>query len=146
MSICSICGNELPGKVATCPYCGNAIARGKASSGKPKTIKKFNIKSGLPTVSEAIQQAKLRLSQARRSHVSIVKLVHGYGSTGVGGAIRVELRKELKNMQQTGILCDVIYGEEFSISNCRQLVRRFPDLKADEDFNKSNKGITIVVL
>lgn len=147
MSLCQRCGNELPGNSSKCPYCGHLMKNGNSASAiSPKQCKKINIKIGLPTVSEALREAKAQISQARRNHIGVVKLVHGYGSTGKGGAIRVELRKELEKMKNTRLINEVVYGENFSPNRCKQLLRRFSELKNDEDLNKGNKGITLVEL
>ena len=51
-------------------------------------VKTVNIKTGYPTA----EQAMLRLSQelriAKANRLRTLKIIHGYGSTGVGGARR----------------------------------------------------------
>jgi hypothetical protein len=143
--ICQLCGNEIEGNLSKCPHCGQ-VQKILSQKPVPKPLKVFNIKIGLPTVSEALRIAKGKMNSARHNHVKIVKLVHGYGSTGKGGKIRVELRRELLRMKNDGILHDVIFGEDFTTNNCKQLFRRFPELKEDEDKNRGNKGITLVEL
>ncbi len=144
MKLCERCGNEI--NQIKCPYCGQIQKDIPTPSSKPKGFQKINIKIGLPTVSEAIRTAKAELRKARKENIGVVKLVHGYGSSGTGGAIRVNLRAELKRMLDSGLLRSVIHGESFSRGNCKQLLHRFPSLKSDHDMGRRNRGITIVEL
>ncbi|MFP4548886.1 MAG: hypothetical protein ACLFQM_12205 [Fidelibacterota bacterium] len=147
MKLCERCGNEIDISALKCPYCG-MIQQQK--TGLPTTkspqIEKINIKIGLPTVNEALRRAKQELHRARRNQYAVVKLVHGYGSSGEGGKIRIALRDELRRMKNTGIIRNVIPGEEFTPKACKQLLRRFSFLRDEEDLNQHNKGITIVEL
>jgi len=143
MRTCQRCGNEI--NTSNCPYCGHSQP-GKIPTSKAKSIQKVNIKIDLPTVSEAIRISKLKINSARTKGISVLKLVHGYGSSGKGGKIRIELREELFKMKNIGLISNVIFGEDFSTNKCKQLLRRIPEIKNDEDFNRGNKGITLVEL
>ena len=143
MQNCQRCGNEINSN--KCPYCGHTQS-GVNSTTKIKSIQKVNIKIDLPTVAEALRIAKQKINSARSNNVCVLKIVHGYGSTGKGGKIRIELRKELFKMKSKRLIGDVIFGEDFSTNKCKQLIRRFSELKKDEDFNRGNKGITLVEL
>ncbi len=147
MKFCDICGNDIEDHASKCPFCGNAQKKSKSNSVvKTRQLQKINIKIGLPTVSEALRLTKQKMNLARQNHVGVLKIVHGYGSTGKGGKIRIELRKELEKMSNIGIISNIIYGENFTPNACKQLLRRFPDLKDDNDLNKGNKGITLIEL
>ena len=88
------------------------------------------------------------LRRAEIDGVKFVKFVHGYGSTGVGGEIRLAVQNGLLRRQSQGELKAVIFGEDWRISNeaTWELLKRFPELKSDSDLGRANKGITIVVL
>ena len=143
MQNCQKCGNEIESN--KCPHCGHSQSVIKSNI-KTKSIQKVNIKIDLPTVSEAIRIAKQKINSARTKGVGVLKLVHGYGSSGKGGKIRIELREELLKMKSRRMISDVIFGEDFSRNKCKQLLRRFPELKDEEDFNHNNKGVTLVEL
>lgn len=102
----------------------------------------------MPTVAEARIRLSNELLLARRSGAAIVKFIHGYGSTGIGGDLRIALQASLRQMAERGEIRDCIYGENWRKSDDRawDLVQRFPALKDDRDFGKQNRGITIVVL
>jgi adenine specific DNA methylase Mod len=88
------------------------------------------------------------LSLARSSGEKVIKFVHGYGSTGEGGEIRIAVQKELIQQLTSGRLTSVIFGEDWRISNENtwELLKKMPELKTDSDLGRANKGITIVVL
>jgi hypothetical protein len=111
-------------------------------------ISEINIKRDWPTVEVA--QARLRdeIARAKRNGVKILKIIHGYGSTGKGGILRDELRDQLAAMQKTGNVKQVVYGENFSMfdQDTAGLTGKFPELLNDRDYNRSNRGITIIAL
>ena len=53
-------------------------------------IRTANIKENLPTVDEALAALRNELMSARHQGIKVVKIVHGYGSSGKGGAIKQE--------------------------------------------------------
>src|SRR5215469_7174725 len=116
-------------------------------SRKPAAIKIINLEDGMPKVETARLRMQHELHAARQQGYQAVKLIHGYGSSGVGGALRIELQKELRRMADVGNISAFIAGEEWRISNeaTWTLLKRFPEWKQDADLGKSNKGITIVV-
>ncbi len=75
-----------------------------------------------------------------------MKLIHGYGSSGKGGRIRVEARACLIRMKERRAADDP--GEEFTIFELRTPGRfqRCPGLRRDPDLERHNNGITVVVL
>jgi Smr domain len=111
-------------------------------------IKTVILKEGMPSVEQARAQLQTELRSARQSGVRVLKLVHGYGSSGVGGDLRISLQSTLRQMAQRHEIGDCIYGENWRTSDERtwELLKRMPELKSDSDLGKGNKGITIVVL
>jgi len=47
----------------------------------------------------------------------VLKVIHGYGSSGKGGALCVGLRKSFGLRKKEGVIKDSIAGEDFSIFN-----------------------------
>ena len=45
----------------------------------------LNLEDGMPTVEEAVSRMNLGFQEMRVSGVRLVRLIHGYGSTGRGG-------------------------------------------------------------
>ena len=113
-----------------------------------KTMRVVNLKEGMPLVREAMSRMQSELRRAQNEGVKIVKFVHGYGSTGVGGEIRIAVQNGLMKRLGQGEVKAVIFGEDWRISNeCTwELLKKMPELKQDSDLGRENRGITIVVL
>jgi hypothetical protein len=115
---------------------------------KGRAIKTVDLKSDMPLVHEAMQRFDRELLLARKEMTSLLKLIHGYGSTGVGGDIRIAVQKRLLEMTQDGQIRGCIFGENWSKSDdaAWKLLQSRPELKSDSDLGRRNRGITIVVL
>ena len=102
----------------------------------------------MPLVHEALQRLESELGLARQQRCAVLKLIHGYGSTGVGGDIRIAVQKRLHEMVENGHIRACIYGENWSKANeeAWKLLQEHPDLKNDSDVGRANRGITIVLL
>jgi hypothetical protein len=102
----------------------------------------------MPTVSEALQQLDRELALARQAGCAVIKLIHGYGSSGAGGEIRLAAQKRLMEMKGRGEIRACIFGENWAKSDEQAwaLINAHPELKQDHDLGRRNPGITIVVL
>jgi hypothetical protein len=118
------------------------------ASSKGRAIKTVNLKSDMPRVQEALQRLERELAPARQEKAKLLKLVHGYGSTGQGGDIRIAVQKRLLEMFQSGQINGCIFGENWSKSDDTswKLLQSHPELKNDSDLGRRNQGITIVLL
>ena len=115
---------------------------------KGRAIKTVNLKSDMPLVHQALQRLDRELSLAHKEMTTLLKLIHGYGSTGAGGDIRIAVQKRLLQMTQDGQVRGCIFGENWSKSDdaAWKLLQSHPELKSDSDLGRRNRGITIVVL
>ena len=102
----------------------------------------------MPQVSEALQRMDRELSLARQEKIKLLKLVHGYGSSGEGGDIRIAVQKHLVELTQNGRIRACIFGENWSKSDKTswKLMQAHSGLKNDSDLGRGNRGITIVIL
>jgi hypothetical protein len=111
-------------------------------------IRTVSLKEGMPLVREAMSRLEVELRRARNDGVKVLKIVHGFGSKGVGGEIRIAAQGELMKLKFGGELREVIFGEDWQVSNeaSWELLKRMPELKRDIDLGRENRGITIVAL
>lgn len=111
-------------------------------------IPQINLKEGMPRVQEAVAAMEQALIRARAGGVKAVKFIHGYGSSGVGGEIRMAVQSRLRAMERAGQVRTCIFGEDWSTSNAGTwaLLKTRPELKADPHLGKKNLGITVVVI
>jgi hypothetical protein len=112
------------------------------------SILEVNIKSDMPTVDVALNRLEAALRPFGKT-TKLIKIVHGYGSSGVGGKIRTAVRQRLRAKKTAGGITDFIPGEEFSMFNAatqKALALYHKELTGDRDYNRSNEGITVVIL
>ncbi len=76
----------------------------------------------------------------------MMKIIHGYGSSGKGGAIRTAIREQMAQWQREGKVRSVVPGESWSIfdASSQDLRQRYAFLGKDEDLDRGNAGITLV--
>jgi hypothetical protein len=131
---------EIIEEIARLPFPGFRLTR--------DTIETMSLKTGMPTVSEALQRLGRELARARQEGCTVLKLIHGYGSSGAGGEIRIAAQRRLTEMASRGEIRACIFGESWAKSDEQAwaLIQARPELKQDTDLGKRNLGITIVVL
>jgi hypothetical protein len=102
----------------------------------------------MPTVAQALQHLDRELARARQAGCKVLKLIHGYGSTGVGGEIRIAAQRRLTEMAGRSEIRACIFGENWAKSDEQAwaLITSRPELKQDHDLGRGNQGISIVVL
>lgn len=110
-------------------------------------MKTFDIKSDMPTAAEA----GTRLANIIRNSNDkdkVIKIIHGYGSTGVGGSIKKSVHTSLRNRVRSGEIKAYIPGEAFSHPmGFDEIIQTYSSLiKSDADYRKMNDGITFVIL
>ncbi|MGZ5516960.1 MAG: hypothetical protein ACXWJX_04610 [Limisphaerales bacterium] len=78
----------------------------------------------------------------------VLKVIHGWGSGGEGGKLGPAIRKSLRLRVKEDKAVSVLPGERFSsdTNEGRELVKRYPSLRNDRDYNRANPGITLVEL
>ncbi|MDR1157858.1 MAG: hypothetical protein LBK75_06065 [Oscillospiraceae bacterium] len=111
-------------------------------------LKTINLEEGHPTCDAAIRRLTYELHAARSLEYAALKLIHGYGSTGAGGRIRVEARAYLGRLLQKRQIRAVVTGEQFSIFDevTRAAFTRCGELRRDPDVERHNNGVTFVIL
>ena len=124
---------------------GDSLKGGARITG---TLREIDIKFDMPGADDAIRRITYTIRNAKGLGYSAVKLIHGYGSTGKGGAIRKKARKYLESQKSLGWIKDYIFGEDFTIFNeaTIEAFRACDDLRRDSDLERHNNGITIVIL
>jgi len=111
-------------------------------------VRIINLEEGFPTRDQAYQKLEGALARARKDGIAVLKLIHGYGSSGAGGVLRFAVRGFLRQRKDRGELSVFVNGESFSIFDARskELFAKVPELVLDSDLGRGNKGITLVLL
>ena len=102
----------------------------------------------MPSVSQALLRLDREINLARQQGLGLLKIVHGYGSSGVGGEIRIAVQGRLSELAGAGQIRTAIYGEDWSTSDepTWEILKRNPELRKDPDLGRKNYGVTILVL
>ena len=108
----------------------------------------LNIKSEFPPVDVAVANLLIEIERLAKTDVGAIKVIHGYGSHGVGGAIKKEVHNTLKLLKHNKKIIDYIPGEMFGAfaKENEYITKNFPQLVLDADLQNYNSGITIVFL
>jgi len=108
----------------------------------------IDLEEGHPAADEAVKRLVMEIERARRQKCTVLKVIHGYGSSGKGGRIRTECRKFAFAAVERGDLRKCLTGERFSIfeEDTRQAFAYCPALRQDRDLDGYNRGITFLLL
>jgi hypothetical protein len=111
-------------------------------------LKTLNIEADLPSLEEARRRVQVEIRTAKREGIAVLKIIHGYGSSGKGGALCIGLRKSFRLRKKEGIIRDFVAGEDFSIFDAITLsmLQEIPPLRHDTDLGAVNEGITLLWL
>jgi hypothetical protein len=106
----------------------------------------LNLKAGMPTVEQAKRRLLESLYAPRGATGPVVKIIHGYGSSGKGGAIRAAIREQMAAWLREGKVLKVVAGENWSIfdAGSQDLRQRYAFLSKDDDLDRGNAGMTLV--
>lgn len=108
--------------------------------------KEINIKQGMPKVADAMRYLQDSLARLKRDKCECVLIIHGYGSTGKGGAICENTRQWLKAQERDGRVKAVIFGEEFTLFNFKALELKNKYRELEHLMRVCNNGVTVVEL
>ena len=149
MKACIVCGNDIEDTEWQCPFCKSPqpsqATKGSFASPRKEQIRTVNLKEGLPVVEDALSSMRREISDARACRVKVLKLVHGYGSTGTGGKIKQAVQVELASMHLQGQIRMYVVGDDYAVSVAGQELRaRYPELLRSRRQDFENRGITFV--
>lgn len=107
-----------------------------------------NLKEDMPPVDIALCNMELEIELAKISGVKAIKFIHGYGSSGLGGAICKAVRERVASLKKQRIIKDYVFGEDWNLDNpkCFKIVTSLKNGYDGEDLNMCNAGMTVVVV
>ena len=108
----------------------------------------INLEDGMPTVKDARIKLDQALRSAKARRYNAMKIIHGYGSSGKGGAIKKDVQIFLADKLRNKAIKGYVKGDDFTPfnANARAIVNKCPELSKDRDYSRGNDGITIVLL
>lgn len=108
----------------------------------------IDIKSQMPPADVACADLEIEINRLKNSNIKLIKVIHGYGSHGVGGEIKKQMNIMLKRLLKSGIIKDFVNGEKLSDEYIKQnrLYENYPQLILDLDLKNYNSGVSLVIL
>ena len=113
-----------------------------------RSVSVVNLEHGLPTVSAAMAHLQSEIGGAKLRGAKVLRVIHGYGSSGKGGKIRKAVQARLPELKKAGTVADYIFGSDYDEFNVPAVLLRdrFPELKKSFADDRANPGITFIVL
>lgn len=83
-----------------------------------------------------------------QNEIKIIKVIHGYGSSGVGGKIKQELKILLQTLLKQNKIKYFVQNEKFTPQKKEYKIYTtlYPELILESDLQNLNPGITLIFL
>jgi len=108
-------------------------------------VAQVNLEYGMPTAEMAVQNMKNALISYKRQDYKAVILIHGYGSSGVGGKIKTSVQRSLGDSSLRGIVRLYAGGDQWA-NRKKEMLSLCKDLENYQHTLSGNPGITVVIL
>ena len=108
----------------------------------------IDIKSEKQTVNQALAEFLVEVDAYKKGGYKVMKVIHGYGSHGVGGVIKNAFLKKCEELKCRGIIYDYVCCDKWTDKNTvkKIAINYCPDLLADAELYHLNPGCSIVIL
>ena len=109
----------------------------------------INFKETFPSVDVAIGQVEIEIDRYKKIPNTVIKVIHGHGSHGVGGVIRLELRNRLHQLVKQKKIKAFLPGETLTTNKLDAQdfnPTTYNKILLDEDMLRLNPGITFIVV
>lgn len=111
-------------------------------------IETINIKKDSPPSDVAVASLEIAIETFSKTDTKVLKVIHGYGSHGIGGEIKKQAQQKLAMLKKFGKINDYIPGEKFGelAKNSEDILKNYPELVLDPDLKNYNSGLTLIFL
>lgn len=109
-------------------------------------LRLIDLKDDVYNVDYAIKTVEIAIENAKKEGLVAIKVLHGYGSHGRGGAIMLELRRLLPFWKRQGFVVNFFGGDKWSLFNeeSQEILNKDKTIVGDCDIDHNNPGITII--
>lgn len=109
--------------------------------------KTLNLKENQPTVELALALLEIEIEMSRREGIVALKVIHGYGSHGVGGEIKRALSRWLVIAKRRGFIKEYVKGEQWTASEVAEKIKKqCPEVMGDNELYFANAGVTVILI
>ena len=107
----------------------------------------INLKEDQPTVELALALLEIEIEMARREGIVALKVIHGYGSHGVGGEIKRALNRWLIMAKRRHFISEYVKGEQWTASEVAEKIKKHcPEVLGDSELYFANAGVTVILI
>lgn len=113
-----------------------------------KTVKLLNVKEHNTSPDYAVHILDMEIKQAGPQNIGAIIVIHGYGSSGRGGAMKQQIHAYLEQQKKFGKIKDFVKGEQWSDSNeiVPAMKKQFDELILNSQISNLNSGVSVVWL
>lgn len=111
-------------------------------------IRVVNIKEGNPNRDYAMYLLDMEIKYSKAVGGRVIVVIHGYGSHGVGGAIKEAIKEYLPRLKKNKVITDYVFGENWGDTNeTKNLICRIsPDALVNEHLLSPNAGLSVILV
>jgi len=109
-------------------------------------LKFIDLKDSIYSVEYALAIIEIEIESAKREDITAIKVLHGYGSHGKGGAIMIALRRQLRLWKKSGFVKNYFGGDKWDLfdKDSQDILMKDKSIVGDCDLGHNNPGITII--
>ncbi len=148
MGLCPDCGNLRDALEDRCPFC-DCLGAPLPSPDISDVVFVIDLEAGMPAVEDALERLDGLLRKTQEAGIRMVKVIHGYGSSGKGGLIRLAFLEGLQSHRWADRIRDYLPGESLKAGSeaLRGLSRHHQQLiKSLKGGSQGNPGMTILIM
>jgi len=107
-----------------------------------------NLKDGMPNTDYAIYLMEKEISFAKAEGSHVIVFIHGYGSSGHGGAIKTEVDRRLSQLKKDKKIISYVRGDRWmeDSDDVREIYKYAPELSINSQVSGINSGVTVVLV
>ena len=109
-------------------------------------LRLIDLKDDIYSVEYALAIVEIEIEGAKKEGLTAIKVLHGYGSHGVGGAIMLALRRQLVTWKKSGFIKNYFGGDKWDLfdKDSQKILLQDKTIVGDCDLGHANPGITII--
>jgi hypothetical protein len=107
-----------------------------------------NIKEDNPNVDYAMYLLDEEIRYSKGVGNRVILVIHGHGSHGQGGLIRLEIRNYLPMLKKKGIIKDYVFGDNWGdLNESKQKICEIaPELIINSNVRNINSGVSVILI
>ena len=111
-------------------------------------IRVVNIKEDMPNVDYAIYLCDKAIDDAKIMGEKVIIVIHGYGSNGVGGLIKMALKQHLDILKKHKSIEEWVPGEKWCDSNpiTMRISAKCPEVILNSNLQNLNSGVSVIMV